>query len=121
MLGWEFFVTRQVGPIDPKDRRPPLARWRVGPGGLRWLDDLVAKGGGRYIGGNKGYPERYAVPAAVVAAVLIHGPPQEDGPPVFGDNYYLPGGWSDDDNIDLVRLRSLDPLEMLLVEAWDQS
>jgi hypothetical protein len=120
MLGWEFFVTRQVGPIDPKARRAPLARWMTGIGGTKWLDDLASKGGALDLGGN-GYPCLYAVPAAVLVAVLRHGPPRIDAPPVVGENYYLPGGWIGDTNIDLVGLRSIDPLEMLQVEAWDQS
>lgn len=40
MLGWEILILRQ----DDEDSRVPLARWRAGLGGTKWIDDLVAPG-----------------------------------------------------------------------------
>ncbi len=116
MLGWEFFVTRQA---DAK-ASPALASWQASLGGLAWLENLVSKGMAIDLGGN-GYPCRYVVAAGTITAMLAHGLPKHDGPPVFGSDYYLPNGWTGNAQVDMARLRSIDPNELLLVEAWDQS
>jgi len=120
MLGWEFYVTRQVGPVDPKAPGERIARWRAGLGGTRWVDGLVAGDLACDLGGN-GYPMQYTVPAGLLLAILRLGPPTHDGPPVVGDDYFTPAGWTGDVSINLDRLASIDPREMILVEAWDQS
>jgi hypothetical protein len=116
MLGWEFFVTSQSHAGEP----PSLASWRAGLGGTEWLDDLVSKGLATDLGGD-GYPNRYSVPAGVLVAVLTNGIPKHGGPLVLGDDYVLPSGWTADARIDIARMRSIDPCEVLVVEAWDQS
>jgi hypothetical protein len=122
MLGWEFFVTRQRqgGPIESGAKGQPLARWMAGLGGTKWIDDLVAEGTATDLGGN-GYPCRYTVTAGALANVLKHGLPEHKGPPVVGDDYYLPGGWTGNASIDYQAIAALDPAEVLLVDAWDQS
>lgn len=122
MLGWEFLVSRQRGDGDEDGTgaAPVLARWQAGLGGTKWLDDLVSKGVASDLGGD-GYPIRYTVPAGILVAVLGEGPPKHGGPVVIGDDYILPGGWTGNVRIDIARMKELDPSEILLVEAWDQS
>ena len=91
----------------------------AGPGGTKWLDDLAARGIATALGGN-GYPLRYTVPASALVAVLKHGPPEHSGPLVLGDDYVVPAGWTGKVQIDMASSDSLDPSEILLVEAWDQ-
>lgn len=122
MLGWEFFISRKgnSSTMRPNERGELLARWRASPGGTEWIDELVARGDAIGLGGN-GYPIRYTVPVGVLAATLSKGLPKHEGPPTFGDDYFLPSGWTREVEINLSRLRSLDPQEVLEVEAWDQS
>jgi hypothetical protein len=117
MLGWEFFVTREA---DQKTSRPLLASWQTGLGGTDWIDDLVAKGVATNLGGN-GYPMRYAIPAGALGAVLQLGAPKHAGPPVIGDDCFLPSEWTGRVKIDIDRIRSLGASDVLIVEAWDQS
>jgi hypothetical protein len=124
MLGWEFYVIRQAD-VDHHDReaeasRLSLATWRAGLGGTRWLNDLVTRGVAFDRGGT-GYPHRYEVRAGVLLAAISHGIPKHTGPLVIGDDYVTPPGWMDDVRIDADTLRALDPHEVLVVEAWDQS
>jgi hypothetical protein len=121
MLGWEFFIRRQDDEAHRATRSTPtLARWQAGIGGTQWLDDLVSKGVAADLGGN-GYPNRYTLPVGVVVSVLAGGLPRHSGPLVIGDDYVLPGGWTGNAQFDIAQLKSLDPNEILLVEAWDQS
>ena len=97
-----------------------LATWQTGINGMDWLEELVAKGIGADLGGN-GYPNTYEMPAGVMLAILANGIPKHGGPTVAGDDYVLPRGWTGNASIDLERLRSMEPSEILIVEAWDQS
>jgi len=122
MLGWEFFVTlqRNQDALQAAPEEPTLARWLAGLGGTRWIDSLVASGLAKDLGGN-GYPDSYLLSAGILTAALTQGIPWHDGPTVLGDDYFYEGGWSGNMRINIERLRSLDPSEQLLVEAWDQS
>lgn len=120
MLGWEFFVSRQVEASQDATKKPSLASWQTGLGGTQWLDDLVAGGVGSDLGGN-GYPNRYTIPTGALLAIIGNGIPKHTGPLVIGDDYVTPPGWTGPVRIDIAGLRALDPREMLLVEAWDQS
>lgn len=122
MLGWEFFIARQIGNGEDARRAeaPLLASWMAGVGGTEWLDGLVSAGVATHLDGN-GYPTRYSIPAGALVGVLGHGLPRHDGPLVIGDDYVLPGGWTGNAKVDLDGLQSLAPNELLLVEAWDQS
>lgn len=122
MLGWEFFITRQIrnGADAQKANEPLLASWLAGVGGTKWLDDLVSAGVAIHLDGN-GYPTRYSIPVGALIEVLSDGVPRHKGPLVVGDDYVLPGGWTGNARIDLVSLKSLASNELLLVEAWDQS
>lgn len=122
MLGWEFFITRQ-GEERPwlKGREDSsFARWKAGLGGDNWIRNLVEIGIATDLGGS-GYPNSYLVSASAICKILGGGLPKHDGPLVIGDDYVMPGGWRGDGFVDIDRLRALDPGEMLLVEAWDQS
>jgi hypothetical protein len=110
MLGWDIFVKRQ----SDSEKSPALAAWETGLGGIDWLEDLVFKGG-------DGYPLRYLIPGGTVAAILAQGVPKGTGPLVLGDDYVQPSGWTGRVRVDIARMRTVDPSEMLLVEAWDQS
>ena len=71
--------------------------------------------------GGYGYPCKFAAPASVVLPLIVAGAPANDGPPVIGDDYVLPGGWNGEIvwNRDLVL--ACEPDDMLNIEAWDQS
>jgi hypothetical protein len=122
MLGWEFFVTRQVATSAVSDaaKEKSVASWRAGLGGTEWLDNLVSNGVAADLGGN-GYPNLYKIPASALVAILGQGLPKHDGPLVIGDDYVTPGGWTGGAIIDAAVLQSIDANEDLLVEAWDQS
>jgi hypothetical protein len=116
MLGWEFFVKRQ----RDSHESPALAAWQAGLDGLDWLEALVSKGVANDLGGD-GYPLRYLVPAGTMTALLAEGVPKGGGQLVLGDDYVQPPGWIGRTRIDMTRLQAIDPSEILLVEAWDQS
>ncbi|HSP31283.1 MAG TPA: hypothetical protein VLO13_04635 [Halomonas sp.] len=122
MLGWEFFITRQIGigTVTRNKDAPVLASWLASVGGTEWLNNLVTAGVAAHLDGN-GYPSLYSIPAGALVEVLRDGLPKHDGPLVIGDDYVLPGGWTGDARIDLASLQSLIPNELLLVEVWDQS
>jgi hypothetical protein len=122
VLGWEFFVTRRVSTTTdrPSVNAPLLATWQASFRGIEWLEDLVQIGTASNLGGD-GYPKRFALPAGVLTEVLAHGPPKHDSPPIIGDDFFVPRGWTGHERIDLPALKAIDPHESLLVEAWDQS
>lgn len=79
MLGW--FVSVYPTGVDiscpppssvPSSARP-VAQWRAGISGLRWLEELCRAGSGVFLGGN-GYPFRYAVHAASAKSPLLETP-----------------------------------------------
>jgi len=57
----------------------------------------------------------------MLATAIRLGPPRHNGPPVFGEDYVLPGGWVGDFELDRAALAECRPDEELVVEAWDQS
>ena len=122
MLGWEFFVSRQsdAKSATPRTGKASLPYWKAGLGGTDWINALVSKGLAVDLGGN-GYPNRYAVSTGVLIAVLEKGLRKHSAPLVLGDDYVQPSGWTADVNIDVGSMRTLDPLEILIIEAWDQS
>ena len=122
MLGWEIVIQR--GAIRHPFEMPPagelVATWLTGPGGTRWLDELVESKSAIGLGGD-GYPCRYALTVGALLVTLKSGTPRAHGPPVIGEDYYLPGNWTGANRIELEVLQAADPTEILLVEAWDQS
>lgn len=113
MLGWEIFVTRQSDDTT-------VARWRTGPGGLEWLNSLVAGHRAVNLGGD-GYPNRYSIAARVLLPIVAGRLPRHSGPLAIGDDYVMPPGWSKTPavNSDAVAACALD--EQLLLEAWNLS
>lgn len=122
MLGWYFCIYAQSDMLTNQSaaNTPKLASWEAGIGGTEWLNDLVKLGQATENGGN-GYPLRFSVSAGVLLSVLKVGLPKHDGILVIGDDYVLPSGWTGNAQIDFERLRRIDPNELLLVDAWDQS
>jgi len=119
MLGWKFFITQQRE-VSADSETQLLATWMTGINGTDWLSDLVSRKLATDLGGN-GYPDRYLVPAEILKGILIQGPPPNDSPFTIGDYYVLPSGWTGAAKIDTNALSRLDPDQLLLVEAWDQS
>jgi hypothetical protein len=121
MLGWEFIVVTQrvhVAGLSVKDQW--LATWTTSLGGTDWLEKLCTLGEAIDLGGN-GYPLRYVLAAATLRRVFQNGLPRADSPPVFGEDYFLPAGWSGSLEVDWDRLNALPAEVLLSVEAWDQS
>jgi hypothetical protein len=122
MLGWEIMIERGTNkaPFETPLKGQLVANWLTSLGGMRWLDRLVESGHAVDLGGN-GYPCRYVLGVGTLLRVLRSGTPQAEGPPVIGDDYYLPGNWTGRNRLELEVLQAADPLELLLVEVWDQS
>ena len=123
MLGWEIYISRACDPNADLDthRASALADWRASfSGGLDWLDTLVANGRAVELGGS-GYPVSYQITAGVIAEVLGVGVPTHESPNVGRDESIPPGSKAWSETIDLERIKALDPFEVLVVEAWDQS
>ncbi|MDY0006430.1 MAG: hypothetical protein RBS22_06355 [Spongiibacteraceae bacterium] len=122
MLGWQLIIRRGAkrAPFDDSVNEQRVASWRAALGGTRWLDDLVESGHALDLGGN-GYPCRYVVAVGTLLEMLQSGTPRSEGASVIGDDYVLPGTWTGDEDIALELLYAADPLELLVVEAWDQS
>jgi hypothetical protein len=114
VLGFEIIVSREApGPQS----ETVLASWRVGFGGLGWLDALVAEGKAVFVAGNQGYPVHYTAVASAVLAILANGPPEHPDPvlrngPVYGIS---------DAAIDRAALLECPPDEQLTIQAWDLS
>lgn len=122
MLGWEIMIERGANkaPYEVPLKGQLVATWMTGPGGTRWLDRLVESGHAVDLGGN-GYPFRYVLGVGTLLRVLRSGTRQGDGPPVIGDDYFLPSNWTGKNWLELELLQGADHAELLVVEAWDQS
>ncbi len=114
MLGWELIVYRPASPDTV------IARWRTSVFGLKWLDRLAKNNKAVDLGGN-GYPDRYAISAAVLLPIIKAGLPDNDSPLVIGDDYVLPPGWSGDVEWNQQEALACQGSDQLVVEAWDQS
>lgn len=116
MLGWEVFVNR---PSDANEEEL-VASWNTGALGLKWLSKLVEAGRAKDLGGN-GYPGKYAIEAGVLLPIIRSGLPGNDSPPVIGDDYALPRGWSSDISWKPEAASACKPGDVLIIEVWDQS
>jgi hypothetical protein len=88
-----------------------IASWEAPVLGLRWIEELIEKGKAIKVGGNCGYPYRYASIAEHALLSLLDLPPK-DGPRWTGREVV----WSRTSAIDQCRLE-----EWLIVDLWDQS
>ncbi len=121
MLGWEFFIDRQLdGTSKLEIPRRPLATWETGLSGIDWLKELVNQDQAEFLGGD-GYPLRYRAKASVVALKLLAGPPAHRGPLVFGDDYVMAPDYTGDFMIDRAKFSECQPDELLEIEVWDLS
>jgi len=114
MLGWEVLVYRPTTPGTI------IARWRTSVFGLRWLDELAMRDKAIDLGGD-GYPNKYAISAGVLLPMIKAGLPRNDSPPVIGDDYVLPEGWSGEVDWNQQEVLACHGSDQLVVEAWDQS
>lgn len=122
MLGWEIMIERGANsaPSESPLKGQLVANWMTGIGGTCWLDRMVESGHAIDLGGN-GYPYRYALAVGTLLRTLQSGTPKAEGPPVIGDDYFLPGHWTGRNHIELELLQAADPTELLIVKAWDLS
>ncbi len=116
MIGWEVFVYRH----DSESSENLVAQWKTSAFGLKWIDELVAKGKAKDHGGS-GYPCIFTVVAGAFLEQLTRGLPVNGSPPTLGENYSIPAGWNGELILHRDRAASCDPGEELLVYAWDQS
>lgn len=125
MLGWHISVFSQAdGGACPARFDTPrgqrLAVWQAGPAGLDWLDQLVAAGQARSLGGN-GYPNRYTAPAAALVPVIVDAPPHANKTWISGYGNILTEKWEGTTVTDRAALYTCPRDEWLLIEAWDES
>ena len=114
MLGWHITVRW----TSPAGMSVELGRWQSGASGVRWLDDLVAKG--RASRGDNGYPLGYTVRVEDATPVLRDGPPSVRKVWMKDPGDVVTKDWGKS-RIDLQALDAVPPGEMLYVEAWDES
>ena len=127
-MGWLFIVRAQTeGDPDTDhegegraEKALELARWEAGLGSTAWVDGLVNDGRAAKLAAG-GYPNKYAALAKDVLPLLKDGPPLHAGPPVVGDDYYTPGGWTGKAQFNAERINACSPSVMLTVETWDLS
>ena len=122
-LGWEFYVFRKSEVDTRGTSRHGLkyyASWGSSIGGEQWIDDLVSSEKAERIS-NDNLFQSFAFPASEIREILRNGPPRHNGPPVIGDNYFMPSRWIGDSKIDWDGLHALDPNEIMLVDMVDQS
>ncbi|MDD5070431.1 MAG: hypothetical protein PHV17_06845 [Candidatus Omnitrophica bacterium] len=120
MLGWSVAVFKKGDEGSSWSENLYLARWGTGLLGLNWLDELVKENKAVDLGGD-GYPYSYSVTAGILLPILKSGLPKHNTPPVIGDDYTLPEGWSS--GVVLYEDKFLDCTvdQVLIVEAWDLS
>jgi len=124
VIGFEIFVYRADLVSDPAANWPEeqalLVSWLVGGfHGLDWIDNLTKAGKANDLGGN-GYPLRYTALAKDLLPIITNGIPRPAGPPIIGDEYYLPAGWIGKPEI-CEALSAIPSDQVLLINAWDQS
>jgi hypothetical protein len=113
MLGWQVYVKQEPDTL--------IASWRIGMGGLDWLDSLVKQGLAQDLGGN-GYPCKYSAKAEIILPKIISSPPiNENAKVTLGDDYILDTKDSWDIKMNQDQIKNCQPSEILTIEAWDLS
>lgn len=115
MLGWEINVYRLL-PDGESDRREvgrPVSTWHAEVEGLRWIDELVARGDATPLTGN-GYPCKGTVRADALVDVVRGGLPHVKCSSL-GDSAESVSRRVESE------LSGLEPSEWLLLDVWDQS
>ena len=125
MLGWHISVYRQEGDgSKPEAFETPrgvrIAVWQAELRGLDWVEQLIGEGKATHLGGN-GYPFRFAAQAALVLPIFTDGPPEAREPWVTDPGDVLTSKWKGKTTIDEEAVKSCEPGEWLIIEAWDES
>lgn len=114
MIGWSVTIIRQPQEDYPLklDRNAVLADWKVGAMGIRWIDELVARGEARCVQ-TGGYPNVYTAPAwSVVPLLLGEELPSGEDVPIRKPHEIT---------IRRAELALCPADEMLTIAVWDQS
>jgi hypothetical protein len=114
-LGWDINVYRQLPDGEPDRRKGgrPVSTWQAEVEGLRWIDELVAKGVATPLTGN-GYPYRGTVRVDALVDVVRDGLHHVKHTSL-GDSAESISRRVDSE------LSGLYPSEWLLLDIWDQS
>ena len=114
MLGWQFFLRQQEGEKE-------FASWFVGFGGGKWIRDLAAEGKAIAIS-ERGYPSKYQTTAKYLIGFLkSRQPPAGYGVFVLGEDYFDSGTECWGIEIYDQRVNALNPDDVVIIDAWDQS
>ena len=124
-LGWHISVYRQQNDgTAPAAFGAPhgarLAVWQTGPGGLRWLDELVKQQKAIGLGGN-GYPMEYTAQASHIIPQLRGEPPEAKAVWSLDAGDTILPGWHGKTTKDGQSMEACQPDEWLLIQAWDES
>lgn len=125
MLGW--WITVIQSPIEnERDRttsagkEKQLAAWEAGVGSIDWLDQLVETGK-ISVERHGGYPDYYYGRAGEILPPIAQGPPDYQGMPVIGEDYFAPAGWIKVLHFNEEMLTACPPDEQITVMVWDLS
>jgi len=81
----------------------------------------VKEGKATLLEGSTGYSSRHRCRLSAIAGILNQGPPPHQSPPVVGDDYYLPGGWTGKIERHPERIARCHADEFVIIETMDLS
>ena len=130
MVGWWVILSPQTPEerdTDPDRKQKVLAPWETGVQGLRWLQEMVAKGKVQEHSLKGGYPNRYTANAENLLPLFAEGPPLSPGIDVdaWDESSERPvlvrGNQNWNVTLHQDRMDACLPNQQLTVEVWDQS
>lgn len=114
-MSWSITVVRQ----PPEEygsrltREAVLAYWKVGIRGIRWIEELVARGEAEWVKHGSGLPDLYTAKAVVIVPLLAGDePPSGEVVSIFKPRDVI---------IKHDALARCAPDETLTIAVWDQS
>ncbi len=121
MLGWDIIIFREGGTGAWNDPGRVVS-WQAGFNGMDWLETMVKEGRAESLPtDNPGYPYRFAALWKELLPELLRQPTPYDGPPVIGEDYFMPRGWKGELRINREALALCQPEDRMLINVWDQS